>query len=86
MKTYMNFRTETLENNKLKIEVIPELGGRIDSLVNKLTKKEWVWNNQTLEKNKVSKFSEYDSNWQGGWEELFPNDAKEKFSWEIPEV
>ena len=81
MKTYMNFRTETLENNKLKIEVIPELGGRIDSLVNKLTKKEWVWNNPTLEKNKVSKFSEYDSNWQGGWEELFPNDAKEKFSW-----
>ena len=27
-----------------------------------------------------SKHANYDDNWQGGWEELFPNDAIEKFS------
>lgn len=77
----MNFKTVTLENNFLKVKIIPTLGGRIDSLVYKKTNKEWVWNNKYLQKSIVKKEVNYDSNWQGGWEELFPNDAIETFSW-----
>lgn len=77
----MSYSLKVLENDDLKIEVIPELGGRINSIMNKTSKKDWVWNNSSLNKKRVNKYSEYDSNWQGGWEELFPNDAIENFSW-----
>ena len=77
----MSYSIKVLENDKLKIEVLPELGGRINSIIYKKSKKDWVWNNPNLNKARVSKYSEYDSHWQGGWEELFPNDAIENFSW-----
>ena len=70
-----------IENDNLETVIIPELGGRIDSLISKKNNKQWVWKNTFLHNEKVSKFSEYDDNWQGGWEELFPNDAIENFSW-----
>jgi len=72
---------QVLENKFLKAEIIPELGGRIDGLVNKKTDFNWVWKNKYLNNTSVKKGSNYDENWQGGWEELFPNDAVEKFSW-----
>ena len=41
----------------------------------------WVWKNTHLKDEPVSKYLNYDDNWQGGWEELYPNDAIENFSW-----
>ncbi len=70
-----------LENEYLNIVILPELGGRIDSIIYKPTNKNWVWKNKNLKNNFVSKNSNYDDNWQGGWEELFPNDAIEEFTW-----
>ncbi len=70
-----------LENEFLRVEVIPGLGGRIDSIIYIPTNKNWVWKNSELENKAVSKYSNYDDNWQGGWEELFPNDAIEEFEW-----
>ena len=74
-------KTIFLENKFLCVEIIPELGGRISSVIFKPTGKEWVWSNPQLTTRKVEKGSSYDDNWQGGWEELFPNDAIEEFSW-----
>jgi len=70
-----------LENKNLLVEIIPSLGGRVDKLINKSDNYNWVWNNPFLQKKTTKLGAEYDSNWQGGWEELFPNDAVEKFSW-----
>jgi hypothetical protein len=70
-----------LENEFLEIEIIPELGGRVNHLIDKKNKFDWVWKNIHLETSKVDKTANYDQNWQGGWEELFPNDAIEQFSW-----
>lgn len=70
-----------LENSKLKITISPELGGRVLSILHKKNEFEWVWKNNNLTENIVPKGTNYDENWQGGWEELFPNDATEKFSW-----
>ena len=67
-----------LENEFLRVQVIPDLGGRIDSIIYIPTNKNWVWKNSQIENKSVSKYSNYDDNWQGGWEELFPNDAVEK--------
>lgn len=74
-------REISLQNSKIKVVILPDLGGRVDSLIHKASNKEWVWKNKYLQNKKVSKFSTYDENWQGGWEELFPNDAIENFSW-----
>jgi len=75
------YKIVKLENSYLEIEIIPELGGRIQKLLNKKTSFDWVWKNEKLQISKVEKGINYDDNWQGGWEELFPNDAIEKFSW-----
>lgn len=70
-----------IENENLFVEIIPSLGGRVDKLVNKSSNYNWVWNNPFIQKKIIEHGVDYDSNWQGGWEELFPNDAIEKFSW-----
>ena len=75
MKSY------NIENSFLKTTILPKLGGRIDSLIFKPNDKEWVWKDSAKQNNSVSKYSNYDENWQGGWEELFPNDAIEDFGW-----
>ena len=75
MKSY------NLENSYLKASILPKLGGRIDSLIFKLKNKDWVWKDRTKQNSIVSKYSKYDDSWQGGWEELFPNDAIEDFNW-----
>ena len=77
----MNIENFILKSDEIEVEFIPELGGRISSLKNKRTNKEWVWKNPNLIPKKVENGKDYDNNWQGGWEELFPNDAVEKFSW-----
>ena len=43
----MKINKFSLENDLLKIEVIPELGGRISSLIYNLRKK-WIWSNETI--------------------------------------
>jgi len=70
-----------LESDKLIVKVSPLLGGRVDSIIYKPTQKNWVWKNTHLKDEPVSKYLNYDDNWQGGWEELYPNDAIENFSW-----
>ena len=77
----MTVKKFNLKNDQIEVEFIPELGGRISSLINKKTGKEWVWKDPRLPTKKVVDGKNYDDNWQGGWEELFPNDAVEKFSW-----
>lgn len=77
----MSIKKHFIENDLLKVEIIPDLGGRISSLIHKKSKKDWVWKNPNLEVSKVDDGKNYDMNWQGGWEELFPNDAIENFSW-----
>jgi galactose mutarotase-like enzyme len=70
-----------LQSSQLEVEIIPELGGRVQKLLNKKNNFDWVWKNENLQISAVDKDTNYDDNWQGGWEELFPNDAVENFSW-----
>ena len=77
----MEIKKYLIENKEISAEIIPALGGRIESLIYKPTSKNWVWINNKIKASKVPTGSSYDENWQGGWEELFPNDAIENFSW-----
>lgn len=64
-----------LENDLLMIDVLPELGGRIWSVLYRPTSRQWIWHNPRVGLHNVGPGASYDDHWAGGWEELFPNDA-----------
>lgn len=67
-----------LENNHIRTEIAPELGGKILSVFNKYLQKDFLWNNKNLKLNILHPGDDYDSNFWGGIDELIPNDIPEK--------
>jgi hypothetical protein len=67
--------TVILENDALRVVVLPELGGKIWSIVYKPTQREMLWHHPTLLPRPVSPGDPYDDAFRGGWDELFPSDA-----------
>lgn len=66
-----------MESNFLKVDVAPEVGGRIVSLVEKRTGYEYLWRNPSTHLRVLPARSEYDPNFFGGIDELLPNDIEE---------
>jgi hypothetical protein len=69
----------TISNGRLRVEILPELGGKIWSLHDDVRGTQWIWQNRQAAHGPVGLHSNYDDNWSGGWEELFPNDAPGEF-------
>ncbi len=59
----------------LRVVVLPELGGRVWSIVYKPLDREILWQNPRVPPRRVPFGAYYDDTWCGGWEELFPNDV-----------
>ena len=63
----------TLSNDAMRLVVVPDLGGKIVSLVSRSTGREWLWENPHLPLRKpptdATDFGQFDS---GGWDEIFP--------------
>lgn len=64
-----------IENDQITAVIDCQFGGKLIELRNKKTKYNWVWFD---EKKYLSflptEYSDYDSQWLGGYEELYPND------------
>lgn len=71
----LSLRALVLENAKLRITLLPELGGRIRSIIYKPRHRELLWQNPRIPPRKLPFGASYDDVWCGGWEEMFPNDA-----------
>ena len=69
------FEAYVLENPKLRVVVIPSLGGRIWEALDRVRDRQWVWHREIVGLAVQASGSTYDDVWAGGWEELFPNDA-----------
>jgi hypothetical protein len=67
----------TLENNCLKTEIVPALGGKILSVFNKFLNKEFLWCDKNLQLNTQNPGDDFDSSFYGGIDELIPNDIAE---------
>jgi hypothetical protein len=66
-----------MENRRLRAVVLPGLGGKIISLVDKTADLELLWRNDRVPLRPVPFGAGFDDQFVGGWDELFPNDEPE---------
>ena len=64
----------------LRVVVLPELGGRIWSIVYKPLDREVLWHNPRISPQKIPFGSGFDNVWCGGWEEMFPSAVSEEIN------
>ncbi|MDQ3655930.1 MAG: aldose 1-epimerase family protein [Chloroflexota bacterium] len=63
-----------LENARLRVTVLPELGGKIWSIVAKAHDREMLWHHPRMPPRRAHYGATYDNWFCGGWDEVFPND------------
>lgn len=68
----------TGENDRIKFQIAPALGGKILSIYNKSLEKEFLWRNGNLSLQVCKPGTDYELNFWGGIDELIPNDIPEK--------
>jgi hypothetical protein len=67
-----------LENDLLRLDVAPGVGGRIVSLVDRASGHEFLWRHPWRELARLAYGTPYDANFYGGIDELLPNDAPQR--------
>jgi hypothetical protein len=72
--SYRGLRTIVLENNLLRVIILPEAGAKIWQITYKPLDADLLWNNPRIAPARLPSNSRYDDVWSGGWDELFPND------------
>jgi len=73
--TILSHRAVVMENRALRVTVLPELGGRIWSIVYKPRDRELLWQNPRVPPQRAPFGAAFDNVWCGGWEEMFPTSA-----------
>ena len=66
-----------LLNDELRVVVLPELGGRVWEITHLASGRQLLWHHPGLRPGPVPFGADYDPNFLGGWDELFPNDLAE---------
>lgn len=67
-----------LENEFIFVDIDISHGGKPVKIIDKKNNINWVWYNSDQQKYfKPKKYSDYDTQWIGGYEELYPNDKVE---------
>ena len=66
----------TVENDLLRLTVLPDLGAKIYDIVHKETGENLLWHNPRVRPHKVPFGSRFDDVYSGGWDEIYPNDAE----------
>lgn len=71
-----------LENEKIKLTIRPDLGGRIDQIQDIKTEHQWLWHpsgHNPVATRSLPIGANFDQHWTGGWDEIFPNDVAGEF-------
>ena len=77
--TYQGFRVVRLEAGDLRVDVLPELGGKILSIYHAGIRREFLWRNPRLRLRRVPIGTSYDDHFFGGLDDNIPNDQPERF-------
>ena len=80
---YKGCRVLRLESDLLRIDVLPELGGKIHRFIHKPEDRDWLWQHPRIKPAIMPAGSNYDDNFCGGWDELFPNGAAGQHQGEV---
>ncbi len=81
--SYLGFRVVTLENERIRLDVIPELGAKVFRFVHKASDTDLLWHHPRIAPRAVPVGASYDDHFSGGWDELFPNDAPGRVGEEV---
>lgn len=65
------------ENDQIRFEIVPAMGGKLCSVYNKILGKEFLWHNESLDLGMNAAGTDYDTHFWGGIDELLPNDIEE---------
>ncbi|MBO0862342.1 MAG: DUF5107 domain-containing protein [Chloracidobacterium sp.] len=76
---YRDFQVISLENKYLRLDIFPELGANIYNVIDKPSDHNFLWHNPRVIPHKVPFGGNYDDNFYGGWDDIFPNDPPEQF-------
>jgi galactose mutarotase-like enzyme len=63
----------TLENDALRITVLPALGGHVSELVDRAAGRDLLWHNPRTTPRPAPHGGHFDDWWSGGWDEIFPS-------------
>jgi galactose mutarotase-like enzyme len=72
--SYRGLRSVVLENQSLRVIILPEAGAKIWQITYKPLDADLLWNNPRIQPARLPSNLRYDDVWSGGWDELFPND------------
>ncbi len=62
-----------LENEALRVTVLPALGGHVAELVDRSTGRDLLWHNPRTAPRSAPYGAHFDDWWSGGWDEIFPS-------------
>ena len=79
---FHGLRAVILENEFLRVVVLPEAGARSMHLIYKPHDVNLLWNNPRVKPARLPFGVGYDNAWCGGWDELFPNNIPESIGGE----
>jgi hypothetical protein len=71
-----DLRVVAVENEHIRLTILPGLGAKIYDIVHKGSGKNILWHNPRIRPRRVPFGSRFDDVWSGGWDEIFPNDAE----------
>jgi len=80
---YNGCRVLRLENDRLRVDILPELGGKILHLVHKPEDRDYLWQHPSIKPATVPNGTGYDDNFCGGWDDCFPSVAAGTHAGEI---
>lgn len=62
-----------LENDALRVTVLPALGAHVSDLIDKVADRDLLWHNRRTAPRPAPYGAYFDDWWSGGWDEIFPS-------------
>lgn len=71
-RTIDDFEAISLENEALRVTVVPELGAHVTELFDRAAGRDLLWHNPRTSLRRAPYGAHFDDWWSGGWDEIFP--------------
>ncbi len=73
--SFKGLQVVRLENEIIRIDLLPQLGAKIWNIVHKPSNRNMLWHNPHVAPQPQPFGTHFDDVWSGGWDELIPNDV-----------